>query len=180
MSIREALQHLDMAIQRDHTDRVLCAFLQVILAVEIAIQSDAQVIETLLDPVTQQEHATTIAILRDRDMLSFVSAPPQVAVTSVRILIQSGQSDGVADWYRRHWNQPNWSSELILASIANSLRPVMIIVLGNNELLRRQLGLQAEQLTATQAVIDTIEILRASRTQVQLYLAGKGVEIQAF
>jgi hypothetical protein len=71
MSIREALQHLDMAIQRDHTDRVLCAFLQVILAVEIAIQSDAQVIETLLDPVTQQEHATTIAILRDRDMLFF-------------------------------------------------------------------------------------------------------------
>jgi len=180
MIITDATQRLDSALQRGHTDDVLCAFLQLSLVVEAMIQSHAQVIETMLTPTDQQLYATTIAILRERDMLTFITAAPTETIMSLRLLIQTDQSTQVTDWYRQHWNQPNWSTEIILASIANTLRPVMTIILGNTALLRRLLDMSVEQLAALQSIIDAIEILRTSRTQIQLYLAGKGVTIQPF
>lgn len=175
----QVTQQLNVALQGDHLDDVLCAFLQLALTVEAVILSSAQVLETSLPHVDRHAYTSTLGTLQDRDMLTLLTAAPPETTLTVRQLIQTNQSAQVAAWYRHQWNQPDFSTEVILASIANALRPILTLVLGNTVLLGRLIILSTEQLAAVQPIVNAIEILRASHIQIQDYLVGKGIAIRS-
>jgi hypothetical protein len=180
MTVTDTQQAFEQALHRDDDAFLLVTFLRLIVAVEHAIHSQIQQIQSLESADNPEVYREILQLLMMRDMLAYVSVASTQEAADLRDLLDAAAPDRIISWYHRQWSERAITAAEIIGSIASALRSAMTVIYGNISLLRDYTSPNMAQETACQYIIEIVDMLRACRTQLRNRLAAGGIVIQPF